>query len=403
MTRLGVLGADAGAQVLPDGTICPHRTGWRLGWWIGADDRWRVPARETTTRQTLVEDTPVVRTAVRVPGGDAVAYAAAVPDEGGTLVLEVANESGAPFVVAFVVQHARIVRLDDHIVSVDDRPGIVLPRAPSRWSVAVGRSTDVEVCGGAAREGPFPPTRNRSGRIEAAFLLPVPHRQSVRVALDPTSRAIVDPRTLPGAADVARGWRAQLERGMRVDLPDPTLAGVVRAARSQVLLAAGDGRPAGEVVAALEDWGFDDEAATAFRNASGRERRRAARRSADPPRLEELDDLVRRARAGSIEAVAPSLLLTLRALLVHEQDDGTISLLAHLPPSWRGQPLEVHDAPTRAGRVSYAVRWHGSRPALLWEAPPGVSIRAPGLDPEWTSDAPSGETLLSGSAAVSSD
>jgi len=40
------------------------------------------------------------------------------------------------------------------------------------------------------------------------------------------------------------------------------------------------------------------------------------------------------------------------------------------------------------------VRWHGDRPALLWEAPPGARVTAPGLDPTWSSDAASGEVLL---------
>jgi hypothetical protein len=79
--------------------------------------------------------------------------------------------------------------------------------------------------------------------------------------------------------------------------------------------------------------------------------------------------------------------------------DEQIILLSELPESWRGQPIEVHALPTRAGPLSYAVRWHGSRPALLWTAPPGVRICAPGLDAEWWSDDPQGETLLTGAAA----
>jgi hypothetical protein len=57
----------------------------------------------------------------------------------------------------------------------------------------------------------------------------------------------------------------------------------------------------------------------------------------------------------------------------------------------------VHDAPTRRGPVSYAVRWHGTRPALLWDAPDGVELRAPGLDPSWSSSVPRGEALLAAS------
>jgi hypothetical protein len=399
VTRIGVLGGAAGARVLPDGTVRPERTGWQLAWWIGADDRWRVPVRETTVRQSMVDDVPVVRTALRVPGGDAVVSVYSVPDAGGTIVLDIANESAAPFVVALVVQHARRVELAEAVVTVDQRPGIVLTRAPSRWSTAIARSTDVEVCGGTAREGPFPMIRDRAGRIESAFLLPVPHRVSVRAAIDPASRLPVDPRSLPSSDDVVRGWTAQLDRGMRVELPDERLIGVIRAARAQLLLAASDGRPSGDAVAALEDWGFDDEAAGAWRALSGRERRRAGRRT-EPASAIVLDELVDAANApGRIDAAGPDLLLAVRSLLVAESDDEMVILLNDLPPSWRGHPIEVHDAPTRAGPVSYAVRWHGTRPALLWNGPPGIRLRAPGLDPEWTSDAAEGEALLTGSVA----
>jgi len=59
----------------------------------------------------------------------------------------------------------------------------------------------------------------------------------------------------------------------------------------------------------------------------------------------------------------------------------------------------VHDAPTAFGRLSYAVRWHGARPALLWdlEGHPGVGpvvLTAPGLDPTWQASALRGEALL---------
>jgi hypothetical protein len=45
--------------------------------------------------------------------------------------------------------------------------------------------------------------------------------------------------------------------------------------------------------------------------------------------------------------------------------------------------------------VSYAVRWHGNRPALLWECEhPGLRLHAPGLDGLWTTDEQQGEALL---------
>ena len=81
-----------------------------------------------------------------------------------------------------------------------------------------------------------------------------------------------------------------------------------------------------------------------------------------------------------------------------------IDLLAEFPPSWRGGPVEVHQAHTLFGKVSYAIRWHGYRPALLWDMTPAryiedrpVVLRCPGLDPEWSTSEPKGETLLASS------
>jgi hypothetical protein len=44
--------------------------------------------------------------------------------------------------------------------------------------------------------------------------------------------------------------------------------------------------------------------------------------------------------------------------------------------------------------VGFAIRWHGERPAVLWEqhGPPQL-LTAPTVDPEWSSPAASGEAL----------
>lgn len=103
---------------------------------------------------------------------------------------------------------------------------------------------------------------------------------------------------------------------------------------------------------------------------------------------------------------------TLLRLLVDVPDGGTASgggadpgpprlrLAAHWPAAWLGQPVEVHSVPTRIGPVSWAVRWHGERPALLWEVvphDPGAdppAVTAPGLDPAFTATGWQGEALL---------
>lgn len=104
---------------------------------------------------------------------------------------------------------------------------------------------------------------------------------------------------------------------------------------------------------------------------------------------------------------------TLLRLLVDVPDDGTphaaqtptLRLAAYWPAVWLGQPVEIHDVPTRIGKVSWAVRWHGERPALLWEIVPhdpsadAPTVTAPGLDPAFTATGWRGETLLAPHAA----
>jgi hypothetical protein len=92
------------------------------------------------------------------------------------------------------------------------------------------------------------------------------------------------------------------------------------------------------------------------------------------------------------------LLSFVRDLLVREDRDRVV-LASLVPEAWFGRGWEVHDAPTAHGRVSYAVRWHGDRVALLWEAEPHeghgpVRLTAPGLDPGWSTTDRRGEALL---------
>ncbi len=385
-TLVGTLAGRHRAMVDERGTVASRYAGWELEWWIGADDRWRLPVREPSVRQTLVGDAPVVQTAMRVPSGDALHRAYGVAGDGDPVVVEIENASPAPFVAALVVRNAHTVAVDDTLVMVDNRPGLLATRPPSRWAADIGTATEVMVCSGQARSGLFVPRRSRGGRLEAAFLHPVPHRTTLRVALLGARDAVpVDVRALPAADEVVRGWRAQVDRGLRVELPDPQLAATVRVACAAALLGATSRAPTDADAAATEDWGFDAEAAEAWGRLSARQRRRAARRSPIPATWADVRD----AATGRGSA----FLVCFRALLVHEAR-GEITLLAEVPGDWRGAPIEVHNAPTRLGPVSYAVRWHGDRAALLWDGPGGATFRSPGLDAEWSTTESSGEALL---------
>ena len=65
-----------------------------------------------------------------------------------------------------------------------------------------------------------------------------------------------------------------------------------------------------------------------------------------------------------------------------------------LPPAWRGRNLALYGLPGPRGAVSFALRWHGDRPALLWDVTGDLELRAPGLDAAWSTSAASGEALL---------
>ncbi|MCU1373182.1 MAG: hypothetical protein JWO68_468 [Actinomycetia bacterium] len=92
---------------------------------------------------------------------------------------------------------------------------------------------------------------------------------------------------------------------------------------------------------------------------------------------------------------AARLLTLVRDLLVRETGDGLV-LLSVVPDTWLGLGVEVHDAPTAFGLLSFAVRWHGDRPALLWELDGDAPVRltAPGLDPAWSTTERRGDALL---------
>jgi hypothetical protein len=363
--------------------VRPDRAGWELAWWVGADDRWHQPAYEAAVRQSLLDDMPVVVTAMRVPGGDAVHRVFALAP--GACVVEVANDSPAPFVLALVVRGAAALEVEGPMVVADHREAVVGTRPPARWAVTTDGTTASVVVAGDAASGAFAPRRDRAARLEGAFLYPVAHRTTARFVVPLGTPAPALPPSVPGADAVARGWRAQLDRGMQVTLPDPVLQTAIDRARAQLLLAGQEWSVSAAVVTALEDWGFDDEARAAWTRLGLLARRRASRRA---PPLSSWDEV--RALAGGDEA---GFLGALRRVLVDDRDD-EVMLLAAWPTAWEGLALDVRDAATPHGPVSYSVRWHGDRPALIWDAPEGVAVRAPGLDPAWTTLEPRGEALL---------
>ena len=365
--------------------------GWELDWWIGAEDRWHVPGREAAVRQHRIDDMPVVQTAMRVPGGDAVqsVFAAPAGDVGEVAVVEIANESPAPFVVALVVRGASAVELGGSTAFVDGRSALRTTRPPSRWAMAADGTTEELVTSGQASDAPFAARRDRGARLVAAFLYPVAHRTSLRavVALGTRGIGAVEPPGLPDAAAVARGWTAQLDRGMQVELPDDSLARSIRTARAATVLAGQAWKVAPAVVAVLEDWGLDPEAASAWGRLTGRERRKVGRRTAatDGSWAEVRARASRAPMPRSSGRCAPSWCATRTTrpqCSPTGRPSGTASRSTYATRRPDAVPCRIRSAGTASDRLC------SGRP------PRGRACTVPGLDPTWSTTDARGEALL---------
>ncbi len=388
-TLIGVTGSPCRAWVSPCGDVTPWRdTDETLQWFVAAEDRWHVPAAEPAVRQRRIDGTPVIETRVRVPEGDAVQRVWSVPDAGGLTVIEVENESALPFAVAFA--GARVLT---------ERP-----------------PADVPIQGIDLPDG--------------AVVLPVAHTASVRVAIphDPARFRTWSLPTLAPAMAVVRGWETVVHRASRLVLPDAGLGEAVTAARSDLLLSGPVDAEADVVgflldVAELGRLGDDADAwmpeivepiASIARSDDPevelalRACERLAvsagddRAAGDLARIRERR--IRSGRAPETMSAGQSSFSDLRrgesvgrfVAQVEQRiaDEGRLLPLG-IPRRWLGSNFEVHGVPTGPrSTVGFAVRWHGERPAVLWEQRgPTQLLTAPAVDADWSSNAASGEAL----------
>ena len=430
---IGALGHPGRAIVGPHGQVSPCGLPWSLDWWVHDGIRWRRAGREVTVRQHLVDHAPVVETALRGPGGDlaCVAYAVA----GGLAIVEVHNRTPAPVAVAFVVgaadgtAPAAIGTIDwdgGRVVHVDDRPSLLFARPPARGAGRVAADGDLlEML--TVDAAPWRTVRCPAGGAGAAFVFPLPRTTSARalVALDGAAFAPAwNPGSAPGPGDVAHGWDRVVGAALAVDLPSARLGDAVATCVRRLALAQ-DSHPPAAAVATAARWGLAPGApsagdATVDGRAvpvPGRDDRSdvlatlalAAEElsGGDLSSLRRLRSVLDGASsvwtwpsAGPIDdvLVVAAFLDVVRALVVRETDDGLV-LCTAWPEEWGRGALDVRGVPTSAGRLSFSVRWHGARPALLWELAPhddsaGAQLRAPGLDPSWSTTDLRGEALL---------
>jgi hypothetical protein len=276
----------------------------------------------------------------------------------------------------------------------------------SGWATQSGRGARIELPDRRLRDAMLASSRHLllgQGSVEVAAaldLLGFPD-EAARTLVD--DRVGLTRRDRPGVAldALAQHWALTRDTAFAVSVIDvvgPLVAGLRRtsdpADKAMGLAALPE-------VAALLDAAGERRAAADVRQVP------AGASSSGSGRAAELADLLSTAGStwtwpgavGGHDPAANARLVTLvRGLLIADTDDG-LALLPNVPDTWLGQGVEVHDAPTRHGRLSYAVRWHGDRPALLWHLEPHASLYAvritvPGLDPTWSTSDPKGEALL---------
>lgn len=100
---------------------------------------------------------------------------------------------------------------------------------------------------------------------------------------------------------------------------------------------------------------------------------------------------------------AADFLSMVRNLLVRDvgpEERPSVALCSMLPDAWLGQAVEVQNAPTHAGTLSFGLSWEGGQPALRWQLrrhpdlTGPVVFTAPGLDASWSSTEDSGRAWL---------
>ncbi|HQZ35137.1 MAG TPA: hypothetical protein PK020_11970 [Ilumatobacteraceae bacterium] len=376
----GVTGGKWRANVTAWGALEPWGGGASLDWHIAADDRWHSPQREAAVRQRRVDGTAVVETRVRIPDGDAIQRVYSVPDRGGLTIIEVENESPLPIAVAFT--HGGLQSLRPPSAPIE---GITLP--------------------------------------EGSVAFPVGHRSTLTVALaHDGSGAGPLHGGLPTAAGVARGWQVTVDRASRLVLPDAALSERFFAERCELALVGPqhpDNDPVGfllgvgqlvrmgeqatewipDVAHALElaaksanpDWALAAalDAADHVLAVAGEKRARRDLRALS----------TRLAPAHVLASTAPDecayFIAWVERLICDITVDGGQLLPTGFPSGWEGNNFEVYGVPTSAlGWVSFAVRWHGERPAVLWEqSGQAVPLSAPAIAPAWRTTDIKGEAL----------
>lgn len=404
---IGTLGAPHTARVNARGTLVLPHDKVEFSWRVGTPE-WRDATRDPSVRQSVRSGAPISITRMALGGADIEQRCYGVAGSPPVAVMEFANTSREPVTLALLINASpggRIKKVigDTHTLLVNDLEVFTASRPWQQWVVASDELTLRTALDAHATTGGALTAAKMRGQRSACIALvwPLPHAATLRCAVPLGEAGRERIRTLqldaqPDADAIARGWESQLDRAMRVEISDGAMQAAIDGARAAMLLLSSDDahKPDADDLAALEDWGFDHEAAASWQRLSVRDRRAAGSRTENT-----VDGWVRvkthiAAAPNGVPSAPTRFLRAVRDVVLDDTGDDVIDLMPHFPVEWLGMSVAVHDAPTRRGPVSFALRWHGGRPALLWYAPEGVNLRATRLDPTWSASGGSGEQLL---------
>jgi len=271
-TPVGTVDAGAIADCDPAGLLQMREETWSLDWWIGAEDRWHYPCNDAAVRQRMIGDSPVLETAMRVPGGDIIhrvfgVRATSTLADGGiwedsAVVIEIENLTAVPVALALALRPFLLdgpgvistISSQGSVLSVDGRVAAVLSKAVARRVVGkVGTVAPRLVQ--ADDEDPTGSVTLPEGLLEGAFVVALPHTAVVRILLPRSTRASATGRKrngllkgsgptaiweAPDSVAIDAGWAAHTKDAARIELPDSSLDRVVARSERVLLLAATD-------------------------------------------------------------------------------------------------------------------------------------------------------------------